>query len=76
MLITRKSMFSGITRQRDIPVTQEQLDAWNSGELIQKVMPHVSSDDREFLMTGITSEEWETAFGAEEWETAFGEGND
>lgn len=65
MLITRKSMFSGITHQRDIPVTQEQLDAWNSGELIQKVMPNVSLEDREFLMTGITSEEWEAAFGGE-----------
>ncbi len=65
MLITRKSMFSGVTHQRDIPVTQEQLDAWNSGELIQKVMPNVSLEDREFLMTGITSEEWEAAFGGE-----------
>jgi hypothetical protein len=42
----------------DIDVTDEQMVAWRSGELIQKAMPHLSDDDREFIMTGITPEEW------------------
>lgn len=66
MIITRTSPFSGITRMREITVTQEQLDRWHAGELIQNVMPNLSADDREFLMTGITAEEWDTAFGEDD----------
>lgn len=58
MLITKTSIMSGLTRTRDIPVTKDQLYAWSQGQLIQDVMPDVSSEDREFLMTGITPEEW------------------
>jgi|TARA_B100000424_G_scaffold47347_1_gene32922 hypothetical protein len=50
---------------REIPVTQEQIDAWKSGELIQNAMPNISADDREFLMTGITPEEWDAHFSDE-----------
>jgi hypothetical protein len=62
MQITRTSMLSGITRTQEIPVTQEQLDAWASGVLIQKAMPQLSDDEREFIMTGVTAEEWDSAF--------------
>ena len=64
-MITRTSPVSGITRTRDIPVTESQLQAWQVGNmLIQKAMPHLSADDREFIKTGITSEEWDKLFGA------------
>jgi hypothetical protein len=63
MMITRMSPFTGTTRAREITVTQEQLDRWQAGELIQKVMPDLSASDREFIMTGITDEEWDQAFG-------------
>jgi hypothetical protein len=62
MQITRTSMLSGITRTQEIQVTQEQLDAWASGVLIQKAMPQLSDDEREFIMTGVTAEEWDSAF--------------
>lgn len=58
MKITRKSILSGTIRTLDIDVTDEQMVAWRSGELIQKAMPHLSDDDREFIMTGITPDEW------------------
>lgn len=58
MKITRKSILSGTIRTLDIDVTGEQMVAWRSGELIQNVMPHLSDDDREFIMTGITPDEW------------------
>lgn len=58
MIITKTSMYSGITRDREIDVTQEQIDLWDNGVLIQNAMPHLSDDDREFLMTGVTPEEW------------------
>ena len=62
MLITRKSPFSGKVNSREIPVTEEQLQAWNNGTLIQNAMPDLSADDREFIMTGITPEAWEETF--------------
>lgn len=63
MYITRTSVFSGKTRTIKIDVTQEQMDAWNSGMLIQQAMPNLSADEREFIMTGITAEEWDNVFG-------------
>ena len=59
MLITRKSPFSGITNTKEIAVTEAQLEAWESGTLIQDAMPNISADEREFIMTGITAEEWD-----------------
>jgi hypothetical protein len=66
MLISRQSMFSGKFHEREINDTDEQLTRWHQGELIQNVMPHLSADDREFLMTGVTPEEWDETFGKEE----------
>jgi hypothetical protein len=62
MNITRTSLFSRVTRTLDLPVTEAQLDAWASGELIQDAFPNLSPDDREFLKTGITAEEWEQMY--------------
>ncbi len=62
MLITRTSPFSGNTNSMEIEVTQEQLSSWESGVLIQNAMPNLSADEREFIMTGITPEEWDSAF--------------
>lgn len=59
MQITRVSQVSGIERTMEIQVTQEQLDKWKEGEFIQWVMPHLTTDEREFIMTGITAEEWD-----------------
>lgn len=59
MEITRTSLLTGVVHIRDIDVTQEQINKWHKGTLIQNAMPHLSDDDREFIMTGITPEEWE-----------------
>ena len=58
MLITKKSSLTGIISSREIDVTQAQLDNWASGTFIQDAMPNISTDDREFIMTGVTPEEW------------------
>ena len=64
MVIKRTSQLSGKYRERDIPgVTPKLLERWESGGLIQNVFPFLSEDDREFIMTGITPEEWEELFG-------------
>ena len=59
MKITRTSPFSGVENTLEIPCTQEQLDRWKAGEFIQRAMPDVSAELREFIMTGITPEEWD-----------------
>lgn len=58
MIVTRKNIFTGQKRSLDLDVTQEQLNRWQGGEKIQNVFPHLSVDEREFLMTGIIGEEW------------------
>lgn len=68
MLITRKSMMSGITRTRDLDITKEQLDTYFDGALVQDAFPHLSDDDREFFLTGITPEEWDQMFSDEDQE--------
>lgn len=62
MKITRTSPFSGQVNTLEIDVTPEQLAAWQAGTLIQRAMPHLTADEREFIMTGITSSEWDEMF--------------
>ena len=59
MIITKTSMLSGNTSSMDIDVSQDQIDLWQGGSLIQNVMPDLSADEREFIMTGVTAEEWD-----------------
>ena len=66
MKITRTSPLTGKTHTREIAVTQSQLDAWKAGELIQVAMPGLTVPDREFLITGITADEWDLFVGDDE----------
>lgn len=66
MKITRTSRLTGITRTREMDVTQQEINNWVGGMVIQRAMPHLSDDDREFIMTGITPDEWDEAFGDDE----------
>jgi len=67
MLITRESHFSGATTSRELPVTDAQIQLYNDGKVaIQHVFPNLSAEDREFIKTGMTTEEWDEIFGEEE----------
>lgn len=70
MLIKRKSMLTGIEREFDLDVTTEELLRWKAGILIQNACPRLNADEREFVMTGITAEEWNATFTKEEEENA------
>lgn len=61
MKITKVSIFSGIERTLDLDITQEQYDRWRNGEMIQNAMPNLSSDEREFLLTGSWDGEFDKA---------------
>lgn len=63
MLITRRSPFSQVENTIDLDITPEQLARYENGEeLIQNVFPNLSPEHREFIMTGITPEEWNATF--------------
>lgn len=68
MKITKVSPFSGIEHTLDLPNLSEiQLSDYEaSGQPIQIVLAQLTPDEREFIMTGITAEEWDDAFGTEE----------
>jgi hypothetical protein len=59
MKITKVSILSKIERSLELDVTDEEIKAWKAGMLIQDAMPRLTTDEREFMMTGITAEEWE-----------------
>jgi len=46
----------------DLDVTGKQIVAWEKGELIQNVFHHLTPDEREFIKTGITPDEWDQMF--------------
>lgn len=62
MIITRESILTGKTNQLDLPVTLEQIQIWQSGIPIQNVMSHLSIQEREFLITGMSKEEQQLIF--------------
>lgn len=62
MLIRRKSMFTGVERVREIGVDAEDYARWQLGENIQRAMPYLNAADRDFILTGVTPEEWNEAF--------------
>ena len=46
-----------------ITVGQADLDAWQSGTLIQDAMPYLSADERELLISQTCGDCWEKMFG-------------
>ena len=59
MRIARMSLWSKKTHTMDLDITPEQLAAWRDGMVIQQAMPHLTATEREFLISGMTQEEWE-----------------
>jgi hypothetical protein len=66
MIVKRTSMMTGKQHEREIDVDPEMLLRWEKGEgYVQTMFPHLSADDREYLISGATPEEWKNAFGDE-----------
>ncbi len=66
MFVTRRSRFTGIVRTLDLPITEEQVAAYNSGVSIQKAFSNLSKGDLEFIISGVPQSEWDELIGAEE----------
>jgi hypothetical protein len=66
MLIKRKSELSGLERTKDIPIDPENYIEWQRGYAsIDEAMPYLTSEDREFILSGMTPTEWKAAFSKE-----------
>ena len=66
MLIKKTSCISGIVRVMDLPITEIEWGRYTRGALIQDAFPLLTNDQREFILTGITPEEWDEAFPPEQ----------
>ena len=63
MIITRRSPLTGKFNDMDLPITQEQMDKYAKfGYKVQDAFPHLNADQREFIMTGYTKEDWDKMF--------------
>lgn len=66
-LVRRRSPWSLLFHERDIDVSEAEFDAWldawakdrESVPSLQAMFPDVTAEDRVFLFSGITPEEWE-----------------
>ena len=63
MLVIRQNPFTGKVNSRDLDITDEQVAAYEAGELLQNAFPNLSADDREFYKTGIDN--WDELFAEE-----------
>lgn len=66
MLITMRSPLTGKDTTLDLDVTESEIVRWRAGEYIQNAMPRLNADEREFLKTGYTKEDWNVLFPPEE----------
>lgn len=69
--VTRKSQVSGKEHTVQVNTTPDKMQQWESmipahRPLIQQFFPELSADEREFILTGITKEEWEEMFDGED----------
>ena len=63
MLYTQRSKLTGRVNQMELPVTPEQIREWQTSRtLIQNAFPQLTPDQREFLLTGSTQQEWDDLF--------------
>ena len=60
--IERKSPLTGRVNTMEISMEPADFQSWRSGELIQNALPYLSSDEREFIKTGIYANEWTDMF--------------
>lgn len=68
MIVERKSIVTGKVYEMEINITTQQLFDFMNGRsgLAQEAFPHLSVDEREFIISGIHPTEWMELFGNEE----------
>ena len=79
-ILARTSSISGDINEMEIPMSIRDysiaIHKWKEGAMIQDAFPTLSPAIREFIMSGITPQEWEEMFGPEEDDNSSDEGYD
>lgn len=67
MIVTRKSVLTGVVRTREIPtIKKDDFDMYEKGYMsLSDAMPYLSGSDRDFILCGITNKEWKEAFASQ-----------
>ena len=69
ILLERKSPKTGKVNSMILDTTKEALDSYYAGEgLIQVIFPQLNENEREFIKSGYTAEDWDEIFPPEEFE--------
>lgn len=64
--IKRVSPLTGKEAAMVLDITPEQVAEWNNPNrkrLIQEIFPQLTNDEREFIMTGYTAQDWRVIYG-------------
>lgn len=56
---TKKSIYSGVVRTKDLPITLQQICQYEDGVDINECMPHLTQEEKMFFVSGITEEDWD-----------------
>ena len=64
--VTRTSPLTGKRNTMALDVTVSDYEAWIGGKLAQDAFPHLNAEEREFLKTGYTPEDWAVMFPQDE----------
>ena len=66
--VTRQSVLTRKINTMELPISQEHLDMYDTvGDiLVQDAFPNLNAEQREFLLSGITPQEWKDTFGEDE----------
>jgi len=57
--IERKSPLTGKVNAMEITMDPADYLAWERGALIQEAFPYLTTDEREFIKTGMIDDEWD-----------------
>ena len=69
ILLERKSPKTGKVNSMILDTTKEALDSYYAGEgLIQVIFPQLNENEREFIKSGYTAEDWDEIFPPEDFE--------
>jgi len=62
--VHKQSCITGKHHSMVLPTRQGEIENWlESTMLVQDAFPWIAADVREFLISGITPDEWDKAFG-------------
>ena len=69
ILLERNSPKTGKVNSMILDTTKEALDSYYAGEgLIQVIFPQLNENEREFIKSGYTAEDWDEIFPPKDFE--------